>query len=243
MPKTTNTKKSASPASTPPKKPKKRNTDETSEIGPSTPTKRRAPRGTAKRYLATGSSPGASTAATATSASSKSTASSKGSKRTMSVKMERMTLDTPPSKKKSARSKSTPTTSGDHDPDPTSTFMTIPWINKIALQQGLVESGYKIKNEEQYTHEELVIMMVEDRDIKPSIISSIFTALAFSPEHGNMKFGDIDLTSGMAAKKSAAKRLAGLVVRIANKKANLNKDEDSDNEEEEGEEEASVPYK
>lgn len=121
--------------------------------------------------------------------------------------------------------------------------MTIPWIDKSALIQGLLENGYKIKNEGEYSHEELVIMMVEDRDIKPSIISSIFTALAFSPEHGNMTFGDIDLTSGMAAKKSAAKRLAGLVVRIANKKANLNKDEDSDDKDAEGEEEASVPHK
>ena len=38
--------------------------------------------------------------------------------------------------------------------------------------QVLIESGYKIKNLNPYSHEDLVIILVCDRKTKPSIIST-----------------------------------------------------------------------
>ena len=75
-----------------------------------------------------------------------------------------------------------------------------------------------------------MIMLVEYREIKPSIISSIFTTLVFSPQHGNIPVGEVEMTLGITTQKKATKRLGWLAMRISNKKADLNKDNNLDRE-------------
>ena len=127
--------------------------------------------------------------------------------------------------------------------NPLSNYLSLPWVSKIGLVQVLNQSGYTIKNEDEFSHDELVIMLIEDREIKPSIISSIFTVLVSSPQHGSISVGEVDMSLGMTTQKKAAKQLGWFTMKIANKKADLNKEDNVDKDIADEIEQENVPKK
>ena len=100
-----------------------------------------------------------------------------------------------------------------------------------------------LKNEDEFSHEELVINLVKDREIKPSVLSSVFTVLVFSPQYDKLSVGEVDMTLGMTTQKKAAKQLGWFTMKIANKKADLNKEDNVDKDIADEIEQENVPKK
>lgn len=88
-----------------------------------------------------------------------------------------------------------------------------------------------------------MINLVKDREIKPSVLSSVFTVLVFSPQYDKLSVGEVDMTLGMTTQKKAAKQLGWFTMKIANKKADLNEDNNIDEEIADEIEQANVPQK